>query len=209
MDMWSANLSHALALQIPHISSYCLTIEEKTALHHQVKTGQSIAPDQDKANAQFANLMETLTSEGYDHYEISNFAKPGHYAIHNTNYWKGAHYLGIGPSAHGYDGISRSWNVANNKKYIDQIKDGQLPLEYETLTPEMRYNEYVMTGLRTIWGIGLEEICQFGQAFGDYFLLEIAKDISSGMVHTDGERYYLTQSGKFFADRIAMDLFMV
>jgi oxygen-independent coproporphyrinogen III oxidase len=208
-SMWEYNINQALLLDIPHISSYCLTVEEKTALHHQVKTGKSATPDQEKANEQFLWLMDTLRSQGFDHYEISNFAKPGRYAIHNTNYWKGAHFLGLGPAAHSYDGFSRSWNIANNKKYIELLRDNILPIETEILSDDARYNEYVMTGLRTIWGVGLKEIASFGMKYQHYFIENIAKDILSGDIMAEGERYYLTQKGKFFADRIAMDLFYV
>ncbi len=209
MSIWVSNIAQALALQIPHISSYCLTVEEKTALHHQIKSGKSLAPSNEKSNEQFLYLMNTLDNQGYDHYEISNFSKPKHYAVHNTNYWNGAHYLGIGPSAHSYDGISRSWNIANNKKYINHINDAILPLEEEILTDETRYNEYIMTGLRTIWGVGLAEIEAFGTHYLDYFTKVISKEVTLGMVMAKNERYYLTQAGKFFADKIAMDLFYI
>jgi len=209
MEMWESNIQQALRLEIPHISSYCLTVEEKTALFHQVKTGKTLAPDPEKSNDQFAMLMHTLTNAGYDHYEISNFGKPGHHAVHNTNYWKGAHYLGLGPSAHSYNGTSRSWNVAHNKKYIDALGTDVLPLETETLSDATRYNEYIMTGLRTMWGVGQADIRSFGELYLNYFETMIQPEIVSGLVKTDNERYYLTREGKFFADRIAMDLFWV
>lgn len=208
-EMWATNLAKALALDIPHISSYCLTVEEKTALHHHVKTGQQPPVDQEKSNQQFTMLMDTLIDHGYEHYEISNFARPGHHAVHNTNYWKGAHFMGIGPSAHSYDGISRSWNIANNKKYIDHVYEGKLPLETEVLTQDDQYNEYIMTGLRTIWGVDLEKIRSFGPKYVDYFTKSITKDLVSEYVIQRGNHYILTKEGKFFADRIAIDAFCV
>ncbi len=196
-------------MQIPHISSYCLTVEEKTALHHQVKTGKISQPDAEMASEQFSTLMDRLQSAGFDHYEISNFGKPGHHAIHNTNYWKGAHYLGLGPAAHSFDGSSRSWNIANNKKYIDACQNGTEFMESETLSDATRYNEYIMTGLRTMWGIDYRTIQEFGDKYYDYFCEMIAKAIQDDLVFQVGDNITLTQAGKFFADRIAMTLFWV
>lgn len=208
-EMWEQNINHALSMQIPHISSYCLTVEEKTALHHQVKTGKISQPDAEMASEQFSTLMDRLQSAGFDHYEISNFGKPGHHAIHNTNYWKGAHYLGLGPAAHSFDGSSRSWNIANNKKYIDACQNGTEFMESETLSDATRYNEYIMTGLRTMWGIDYRTIKEFGDKYYDYFCEMIAKAIQDDLVFQAGDNITLTQAGKFFADRIAMTLFWV
>jgi oxygen-independent coproporphyrinogen III oxidase len=208
-DMWQENIKTALSLDIPHISSYCLTVEEGTALHHHVKKGKKSSPDTDMASRQFTTLIEKLTAAGYQHYEISNFAKPGKYAIHNTNYWKGAQYLGIGPSAHSFDGGSRSWNIAHNQKYIQSLNEGIIPSETEVLSTATRYNEYIMTGLRTMWGVNLEEINRFGAAFGSYFLDGIQSEIQAGFVTQEGNKYTLTQVGKHFADGIASNLFWV
>lgn len=207
--MWERNIQQAIDYNIPHISCYCLTVEEKTALHHKIKVGKSSAPDQLKANQQFDILIEMLSHRGYDHYEISNFGMPDHHAVHNTNYWKGQHYLGLGPSAHSYNGQSRSWNIAHNKKYIDNIAMGHLPLETEILTDADRYNEYIMTGLRTMWGITYEQIKEFGPVLADHFAKQIIVPISSRMIRQVGSQYTLTHEGKFFADRVAMDLFWV
>lgn len=208
-EMWEQNINRALSMQIPHISSYCLTVEEKTALHHQVKTGKISQPDAEMASEQFSTLMDRLQSAGFDHYEISNFGKPGHHAIHNTNYWKGAHYLGLGPAAHSFDGSSRSWNIANNKKYIDACQNGTEFMESETLSDATRYNEYIMTGLRTMWGIDLSIIQEFGKQYVVYFSDMIKDAIQGDLVRQAGDNFTLTQAGKFFADRIAMTLFWV
>ena len=208
-EMWEQNINRALSMQIPHISSYCLTVEEKTALHHQVKTGKISQPDAEMASEQFSILMDRLQSAGFDHYEISNFGKPGHHAIHNTNYWKGVHYLGLGPAAHSFDGSSRSWNIANNKKYIDACQNGTEFMDSETLSDATRYNEYIMTGLRTMWGIDYRTIQEFGDKYYDCFCEMIAKAIQDDLVFQVGDNITLTQAGKFFADRIAMTLFWV
>lgn len=208
-EMWDENIKIALSLDIPHISSYCLTVEEGTALHHHVKKGKKMSPDSDVASRQFTTLIENLNASGYEHYEISNFAKPGKYAIHNTNYWKGTQYLGIGPSAHSFDGRSRSWNIANNQKYIQSLLENIIPSEREELSPSTRYNEYIMTGLRTMWGVKLDEINGFGSEFVPYFLKGIQDEIQKGFVTHDEHNYTLTQVGKHFADGIASNLFWV
>lgn len=208
-DMWAENIDIALEKGIQHISAYCLTVEERTALHHMIKTGKFKSLNSDHANEQFSYLVDTLTGRGYEHYEISNYAKPGFRAVHNTNYWQGVKYLGVGPSAHSYDGHTRSWNVANNKKYIDALLCDNLSLETEFLTPAMRYNEYVMTGLRTIWGVNINHIEAIGKEFYNYFLDNIVSHLDDGMVIQEQQQYKLTHSGRFFADRIAMELFWV
>lgn len=208
-EMWEQNIDQALKLKLPHISAYCLTVEEKTVLHHWVKTKQAAMPDPEQANKQFLYMIQKLTSEGYDHYEISNFGKPTLHAVHNTNYWKGAPYLGIGPSAHSYNGTARSWNIAHNKKYIDAITQGDAPQQIESLTPTHQYNEYVMTNLRTMWGLGLDEIFNIGVEYGEYFTKTVTMDLNSGLICQKDNRFYLTTEGKFFADRVAMHLFYV
>ncbi len=208
-EMWAKNIDIALSLDIPHISSYCLTVEENTALHHHVKTGKKSAPDSDKASRQYTSLIDRLTAFGYDHYEISNFAKPEKYAIHNTNYWKGVHYLGIGPSAHSYNGDTRTWNIANNQKYIHALQEGKIPSETETLNINTQYNEYIMTGLRTMWGVDLAKIKNFGDSFSSYFVENIIDEIKAGFVIQDGSNFTLTQAGKHFADGVASNLFWV
>lgn len=208
-NMWLENIQKSLSLNLPHISAYCLTVEEKTALHHFIAKNKVPAPDQDSAVAQFEFLVKSLTAHGYLHYEISNFAKPGYISVHNSNYWKGHHYIGIGPSAHSYDGIKRCWNVANNKKYIDAIQNDNYNPEIEVLTPEMNYNEYIMTSLRTMWGTDINRIKTLNKTFVNYFEQGIELYMSNGLVIRDGDYYRLSEKGKHFADRIAMDLFYV
>jgi len=208
-EMWHENIQKTLNFKIPHISSYCLTVEEKTALHHQIKTKKIVSPDPELATEQFNILIDGLTSYGYDHYEISNFGLPGKHAVHNTNYWKGANYLGIGPSAHSFNGTTRSWNIANNKKYIDNIHIEILPHETETLSFSSKYNEYIMIGLRTMWGVNYQKIKKIGAEYSTYFISMIQDDIQKGHVIHNNGNYTLSKEGKHFADRIAMNLFYV
>jgi len=150
IDKWEANISKALELKVPHISSYALTVEPKTALQHLIQQGKISSPDDGLAHEHFLHLVKTLEANGFVHYELSNFGLPDYFSRNNSAYWQGKKYLGIGPSAHSFDGTSRSWNVANNVRYIQQIQKGVLPSEKEYLSLPDRYNEYVMTGLRTI-----------------------------------------------------------
>lgn len=206
-ETWQRNIQEALDYGIPHISCYCLTVEEKTALHHFVKTGQAKPVDEEQAARQFEYLVDTLTANGYDHYEISNFGKPGWYARHNSSYWTGKHYLGVGPAAHSFNGHSRQWNVANNTKYLRSIAKGEIPAEVEELSSQDQYNEYVMTGLRTSWGVQLEKIQAFGPPFASHFLNQIAPYIAEGKVKMEQNTFQLTTKGKLLADRIASELF--
>ncbi|MBI5915017.1 MAG: radical SAM family heme chaperone HemW [Bacteroidetes bacterium] len=204
-EQWAANLAQVFYFKIPHLSCYCLTVEEKTALAQFVKSGKAQPVDDEHAARQFGFLMEQAAAVGYEHYEISNFAQPGWHSRHNSSYWQGKKYLGIGPSAHSFDGPSRQWNVANNARYLRSIQAGEVPFEREILTPEQRYNEYVMTGLRTIWGCNLMKIKELD--FGVHFLKSIAPFISEGLVERSGEVFRLTGKGKFLADGIAAELF--
>ncbi len=206
---WQENLRTVLDAGVPHLSCYSLTVEEGTALAHFVQKGQAPPVDDQKSARQFAWLLEETARHGYEHYEISNFALPGRYARHNSNYWTGAHYLGIGPSAHSFNGVSRQWNVANNAGYIRALQAGQIPFELETLSPAQRYNEYVMTGLRTQWGCEEQRIRTLGEPMAAYFFSEIQAFIAAGQVEKSAGTYRLTREGKFLADRIASDLFWV
>jgi oxygen-independent coproporphyrinogen III oxidase len=202
---WEKNLQHTLDLHIPHISAYCLTVEEGTALHSFVQKGKS-APTNDAHSAQqFQTLTKTLRKNGYDHYEISNFALPNRYARHNTNYWRGVKYLGIGASAHSFDGESRQWNVANNALYIQAVKINAIPQEKELLTPAQRHNEYVMTSLRTMWGCDLAKI---NPIFQTDFVKGAAIFIQKGWIRQENNQLCLTDNGKLFADLVASELFM-
>lgn len=207
---WLDNIDRATALGVPHISSYALTVEPKTALAHAIEKGRSKEPDNAQTAAQFEQLMEKLKAAGYDHYEISNFALPGQYALHNTNYWKGRHYLGLGPSAHSFNTTSRQWNVANNPQYISSIlKEGKVPFEQEILSFEDRFNEYIMTSLRTMWGADLEYIrSHFGADVLQQLKAQSQDYEAEGRMLIDKDRMVLTSKGKLFADRIASELFL-
>jgi len=204
---WKENLERAIDLGVQHISSYALTVEEKTLLAHQIEKGKTPEPKNEQAAEQFEILVETLCSNGFEHYEISNFAKPGHYAIHNTNYWKGAHYLGIGPSAHSFNGQSRQWNVANNALYSKGIFAGDPVHEVEILSREDQINEMLLTGLRTMWGV---DLVQFQERFGkpalDGLIHRLARENALHYILTE-QQLKLTEAGKLFADGIAARLF--
>ena len=203
---WAANLQQFFDFNIPHLSSYCLTVEEKTALAHFIKTGKAQPVDEEQAARQFDFLVKQTEAQGFEHYEISNFAKPGWHSRHNSSYWKGAKYLGIGPSAHSYDGLSRQWNVANNAGYLRSLHEGEIPFEKEILTPEQRYNEYVMTSLRTMWGCDLKKIGALG--FEQHFLKSVEPYLSEGIVERSEAIFKLTPKGKFLADGVASELFV-
>lgn len=210
-EKWNFNMQKLIELEIPHISSYNMTVESKTALAHFIKQGITKPISDAQGEEQMIMLIETLTSNNYQHYEISNFAKEGHYAKHNTNYWKGKQYLGIGPSAHSYNGNSRSWNINNNAKYSQGINNGHPTLEEEKLTVEDRFNEYIMTSLRTVWGVNIQKIEKdFGYDYVQHFKKEIEPFLNSGEVEIQKDQaYILTSKGKLIADRIASDLFIV
>jgi oxygen-independent coproporphyrinogen-3 oxidase len=209
-EAWKENLKTTFDLNIPHISSYALTVEEKTALHTQILK-KKVAPVNEQQSArQFEILIQEMESNGYEQYEISNFCKPNAFSRHNSSYWKKDLYLGFGPSAHSYMGASRLWNVANNVKYIKALQENKLPIEEEFLTLENRYNEYVMTSLRTKWGCSIHTIEQdFSPNFASHFYTEIEGYIKAGHVSEEKGIFYLTKSGKLLADRIASDLFKV
>lgn len=210
MEKWQANIDKALALNVPHISSYALTVEPKTALHHLIQKGEIPLPDDGVAHEHFLRLVEVLQANGFVHYELSNFGLPGYFSQNNTAYWQGKKYLGIGPSAHSFDGISRSWNVANNVRYIQHIDQQNLPSEKEYLSLADRYNEYIMTGLRTIWGVSLDKIqADFGAKFENYLRLNAQKYLDNQQLVIEGNHLKTTLQAKFFTDGIASDLFWV
>lgn len=209
-EKWLNNLKTALYYEIPHISAYALTVEPRTALHAFIDKGKLDPPDEAQAEVHFRMLTDVMESEGFVHYEISNFGKPGYFSRNNTAYWMGTPYLGIGPSAHSFYGNKRGWNVANNSKYIKCLEQGIVPVEYEELTERDRYNEYIMTGLRTIWGVSLSEIAsRFGDSYTQYFLSKLPTHLSSKQLMQEGETISATALGKFFVDGIAADLFML
>lgn len=209
MAQWEKNIQKLLNFDIPHISSYALTVEEKTLLHHQVQNNKIKPADEKLVEQQFLFLVQKLENEGFDHYEISNFGRPGHYAVHNTSYWKGFPYLGIGPSAHSYQAGTRYWNVANNALYIKDIESGILPQESEVLSPADQYNEYVMTSLRTMWGVETKTLMGNHLAFAEWFLKQIKIPLERGLVENKKDTYILTNQGKLFADGVASDLFYI
>ena len=207
-ERWQQNIAMALSYGIPHISSYALTVEPKTALNKLIQTGKIASPNDEVAQEHFMILVETLEKNGFVHYELSNFGKENYFSQNNSAYWLGKKYIGIGPSAHSYDGISRSWNIANNALYLKAIQNDELPNEVEKLTLQDRYNEYIMTGLRTIWGVSLVRIEQeFGIDFLNYLKKQSQKFIDDGLLSITDDILKPTLKGKFLTDGIASDLF--
>jgi len=209
-ENWQKNIQKALALGSNHISSYALTVEPKTALASMIQKGNYANTNDEQAAEQFDILVNTLTANGFIHYEISNFAKPDFFAKHNSNYWKGKHYLGVGPSAHSFNTVSRSWNVANNQKYLNALAKNELDITDEVLTINNQINEYIMTGLRTIWGCDLNFMAsQFGETERQRIIKESAKFIEQDLLEINNNILLTTAKGKFLADGIAADLFLV
>ena len=207
---WLENLNIAFDLDIPHISSYALTVEPNTELHHQILHQKVSNVDENQSAAQFELLITQMKRNGYEQYEISNFCKPGAYSKHNSSYWKKDMYLGLGPSAHSFYDNKRLWNVSNNTKYVKSLAQNLLPLQEEVLSLEDRYNEYVMTSLRTKWGCSIAEIeNNFSSELAVYFRNEIELYVSTENVLVKKEVYYLSEKGKLLADKIASDLFKV
>lgn len=205
---WLENIETALSYNIPHISSYALTVEPKTALETFIKKGVIDHVDDDLAQEQFFILTDKLQANGFIHYELSNFGKNGFFSKNNSAYWQGKSYLGIGPSAHSFNGTVRGWNVRNNSKYIEAISQNELPTEKEILSTTDRYNEYVMTGLRTMWGVSLEKVAQdFGIGYKNYILIQSQKYINEQLLYIDNGKLLVTKKGKFLSDGIASDLF--
>ena len=219
-EKWAHNLEQAFKLNVPHLSAYCLTIEEKTAFNYFLKKGKITLPKEPETIEQFELLMSEAEKHGFIHYEISNFCKEarpdehpfgrGLQSRHNSSYWMGEHYLGIGPSAHSYNGVSRQFNIASNVKYIKGINESNPDFEIEILTEENKFNEYIMTRLRTIWGIDPGFITNtFGKKSLDTFLSIAEPYISTGHIQWKQDSLVLTKSGKLLADKIASDLFLI
>ena len=209
-EKWLQNIETALSFNIPHISSYALTVEPKTALHKMIKSGAIPTLDDDLAQQHFHILIDKLQENGFVHYELSNFGKPDFFSKNNTAYWLGKKYIGIGPSAHSYNGESRSWNIANNSLYLKAIAENKLPSETEILSKTDQYNEYIMTGLRTIWGVSLERIeTEFGTKYLDYLHQQVEKYISDHLLEIENNVLKTTKKGKFLSDGIASDLFLL
>lgn len=209
-EKWLQNVQTALSFGVPHISSYGLTVEPKTALKKLIEKQLVPAPNDEVAQEHFLVLIEELEKNGFVHYELSNFGKPTYFSKNNTAYWLGKKYIGIGPSAHSYNGKERSWNIANNALYLKAIQEGKRPSEREPLTLIDRYNEYVMTGLRTIWGVSLERVeREFGERYLLYLLDQAKKYIHSEHLQIDADVLTTTKKGKFLSDGIASDLFLL
>lgn len=209
-QMWQQNLQKFSEWNIPHLSAYGLTVEEKTPLYHAIKKGKTENVDQEKAKQQFQLLMQFAIKEKLEHYEISNFAKKGFMAKHNSSYWKGDSYLGLGPSAHSFDHNKRQWNIANNSLYIKAINERVPSIQEEILSEKEQFNEYIMVSLRTIWGCNRDVIeLRFSSFLVDYFNLSIKKWTKSGEIEQKGQVFKLSQKGKILADRITSDLFYI
>ncbi|PXY45327.1 radical SAM family heme chaperone HemW [Flavobacterium hydrophilum] len=207
-EMWRQNIQTALDFGIPHISSYALTVEPKTALSKLIQTGKIAEPQDEAASNHFMILVEMLQKNGFIHYELSNFGKENYFSRNNSAYWLGKKYIGIGPSAHSYDGEKRGWNIANNSLYLKSIHENKLPIETEILTKSDRYNEYIMTGLRTIWGVSLERIeKEFGLDYLNYLQMQSKKFLNDDLLSIENNILKPTLKGKFLTDGIASDLF--
>jgi oxygen-independent coproporphyrinogen-3 oxidase len=208
-EKWKSNIKTTIDLEIPHLSCYSMTVEPQTALASFINKGKQKAMDETQSASQFIYLMEELTANGFEHYEISNFAKPRRHSKHNTNYWKGVKYLGIGPSAHSFDGQNRQWNVANNSHYLSALAKKEIPAEKEILSSKDKLNEYIMTSLRTKWGMSLQYIAErFGIELASRVKEEAALFFEKEWLKTNENTIYLTASGKLYADHIASELFI-
>ena len=210
LSNWKTTLNKAIDLDVKHISSYNLTVEEKTKLGHEVAKKKEQLIDDEKSAELFLEMVERLQKNNFIHYEISNFGKEHFFSKHNSNYWKGNYYLGLGPSAHSFDGDSRQWNVANNNSYIQKITANDTGyFEKEILTENNRFNEYILTSLRTIWGINLDYLdTRFNSDFISTFKKEVTTFIKNETIILKDNAYVLTNTGKLLADKIASDLFV-
>ncbi len=209
-EKWKENIQIALQLGIPHISSYALTIEPNTALESFIEKGKVKPVDDEQYRNQFDILVNTLTSEGFEHYEFSNYGKAGYHSRNNMAYWLGKPYLGIGPSAHSFNGTERKWNISNNSLYINSLEINKIPQETEKLSIIDRYNEYIMTRLRTKFGVEEENLKEnFGENFRSYFQKNVQQFLENGLIELSNSTYTITKKGKFLSDGIAADLFYI
>jgi len=210
VELWSQNLQTAFSFGVKHLSCYAMTVEPKTALEHFIEKGCHPPMDDELAAQHFKVLMEETSQQGLIHYETCSFGSPGYFSKHNTSYWLGKPYLGVGPSAHSFDGKKRSWNIANNSKYIKSIEASVLPSESEILSIENRFNEYVMTGLRTMWGVSLQKIeTEYGIKIKNQLLENAKKLVTSDFLVIEDQHLKITTTGKFLSDGIASELFLV
>lgn len=206
---WENDLTKLLELGLPHVSSYCMTIEPKTVFGHRQAKKTLIPAEDEFSLKEYDMLIEMLQQGGYEHYEISNFARPGYYSKHNSSYWKGASYLGIGPSAHSYNQESRQYNLANNAQYIKALQAGKVPTEIEHLSKKDHFNEAILTGLRTIWGVNQDDLFKVVPLPGQEWETILKNYQNSGHLRIENKIIRLTDKGKRLADRIAADLFLV
>jgi oxygen-independent coproporphyrinogen-3 oxidase len=204
---WKHNLDTVFELGVPHLSAYSMTVEPRTALASFIKQKKQVPMNEEQSAAQFTAMMDAMRQKGFEHYEISNFCKPGAYSRHNSNYWKGVKYLGIGPSAHSYNGETRQWNIANNTKYMQALGKGDIPAETEVLTETNRLNEYIMTSLRTMWGLDIDKLNSIAAASANVLLTEAVPFFDKEWIVQKDNIIYLTQTGKLYADHIASGLF--
>jgi len=210
VELWSQNLQTAFSFGVKHLSCYAMTVEPKTALEYFIKKGCHPPMDDELAAQHFKVLIEETSQQGLIHYETCSFGSPGYFSKHNTSYWLGKPYLGVGPSAHSFDGKKRSWNIANNSKYIKSIEASVLPSESEILSIENRFNEYVMTGLRTMWGVSLQKIeTEYGIKIKNQLLENAKKLVTSDFLVIEDQHLKITTTGKFLSDGIASELFLV
>ena len=207
-DDWEKNVQTIVDLEVPHISCYALTVEANTALQKMISLKKKTDIESEKQAFQFLLLINWLQVAGYEHYEISNFAKPGFKSKHNSSYWQGKSYIGIGPSAHSFNGNSRRWNVSNNALYIQSMQKNIIPFEEEILSEVQKLNEYIMTSLRTVEGIDLDFVKEkFGEGKKQNLQIASAKWGDNSKIKNENDKIILTKEGKLFADGIAADLF--
>ena len=210
MDLWRENLQIAFGFGIKHLSCYAMTVEPQTALEHFIKKGSHPPMDDELAANHFKVIIEETSKQGFIHYETCSFGKPDYFSKHNTSYWLGKTYLGVGPSAHSFNGKKRSWNISNNSKYIKSIEASILPSESEILSIENKFNEYIMTGLRTMWGVSLQIIeTEYGPKIKDQLLENATKILKSDFLVIEDQHLKVTTTGKFLSDGIASELFLV
>jgi oxygen-independent coproporphyrinogen-3 oxidase len=204
---WKFNTDKVFELEVPHASAYSMTVEPRTALASFIKQKKQPAMNDEQSAAQFIYLMDAMQKNGFEHYEISNFCKPGFYSRHNSNYWRGVKYLGIGPSAHSYNGETRQWNIANNTKYLQGLSTGNIPAETEILSETNKLNEYIMTSLRTSWGLDLDKLNGIAAASANQLQIAAREFFDKEWLLQKDQTIYLSPTGKLYADHIASELF--
>ena len=208
---WEKNIQRALKFNPPHISAYALTVEKKTVLYDQIKNKKIELISDEEVKEQYDLLVLKMNTLGFVNYEFSNFGRPGFFSINNQNYWNGKSYIGIGPSAHSYDGdVLRSWNISNNQLYVKSISSGELNFKKAKLSSKDLYNEYIMTGLRKIEGLSLSYVkIKFGKPYAEYLEAQVDKNLKSRNFYWDGDYLKISQKAKFLTDGLAADLFRI